>query len=105
MKANQKSRLSDLSVDVVEYMFIEWLVRQGIFSAYKANFEKYCTNHRSFRENLRAKIRFLTRNSILGAEYVISTSFLYHVTPEGRDFWIMQSKLWQRFCGNLKSIL
>lgn len=104
MKANKKSRLSDLSVDVVEYMFTEWLVRQGVFSAYKANFEEFCLNHRSFRDNLRDKIRYLCRSSISDTEVLISTSFPFTMTPEGYNFWVEQSKLWQRFCSKFKSI-
>lgn len=105
MKANKKSRLSDLSVDVVEYMFTEWLVRQGLFSAYRANFEDICPNHQTFRDNLRAKIRFLCHASGLGIECIISTSFLFAMTPEGYNFWVNKSNLWRRFCGEFKSIL
>ena len=105
MKADKKSRLSDLSVDVVEYMFTEWLVRQHLFSLYKANFEKFHSNHRPFRDNLRDKLRYLCCSSILGAESLISTSFPFTTTPEGYNFWVDQSKLWRRFCGKFKSIL
>lgn len=105
MKSNKKSRLSDLSVDVVEYMFTEWLVRQGLFSAYKVNFEGFHPNHRSFRDNLRAKLRYLCHSSILSPEGLISTSFPFAMTPEGYNFWVDQSKLWQHFCRKFKSTL
>ena len=104
MKANKKSRLSDLSIDVVEYMFTEWLVRQGLFSAYKGNFERFLSNHRSFRDNLRVKLRSLCRSSVLDVEDVISTSFPFVMTQEGFDFWAAQSEAWQRFCSGFKSI-
>lgn len=103
MKANKKSRLSDLAVDVVEYMFIEWLVRRGLFSAYKANYEKFSTNHKSFRDNLRVKIRYLYCSSILGIENIISTSFPFAMTSEGYNFWVDQSNLWRCFCSDFKS--
>lgn len=103
MKANKKSRVSDLSVDVVEYMFTEWLVRQGSFSAYKANYEKFNPNHRSFRDNLRVKIRGLRRTSLFGVENIISTSFPFAMTLEGYNFWLDQSNLWRRFCSDFKS--
>ena len=105
MKANKKSRLSDLSVDVVEYMFTEWLVRQGLFSAYKANYEGFHPNHRSFRDNLRTRLRYLCKSSVLGVESIISTSFPYAMTPEGYNFWVTQSNLWRHFCGKFKSTL
>jgi len=105
MKANKKSRISDLSVDVVEYMFTEWLVRQGLFSVYKANVEKFCPNHRPFRDNLRTRLRRLCKSSVLGVESVISTSFPFAMTPEGYNFWLDQSNVWRRFCARFKSIL
>ena len=104
MKTNKKSRLSDLSVDVIEYMFTEWLVRQGLFSAYKANLEGFHPNHRSFRDNLRIKIRSLRRSSFFGVENLVSTSFPFIMTPEGYNFWLDRSNLWRRFCSEFKSI-
>jgi len=103
MKAAKKSKLSDLSVDVIEYMFTEWLVRRGLFSAFKANYEKFYPNHRSFRDNLRVKIRDLRRSSLLGVENIISTSFPFAMTLEGYNFWLDQSNLWRCFCSDFKS--
>ena len=105
MKANKKSTRLDLSVDVIEYMFTEWLVRQGLFSAYKANYEKSCSHQRSFRVYLRIKIRFLSRSSQIGVASLISSSFFYVMTPEGYDFWADKSNLWRLFCCKFKSIL
>ena len=104
MKANKKSMLSDLSVDAVEYMFVEWLVRQGLYSAYKANYENFHPNHRSFHDNLRTRLRRLCCSPVLGVESIISTSFPFAMTPEGYNFWVDQAKLWRRFCGKFKSI-
>ena len=105
MKVNKKSRLSDFSVDVAEYMFTEWLVRQGLLSLYRANCEKFHPNHRSFRDNLRAKLLFLHRSSGYNIGSIISTSFPFAMTREGYNFWVDQSILWNRFCGEFKSIL
>jgi len=105
MKANKKSRFSDLSVDVIEYMFTEWLVRQNLFSLYKANYEAFHPNHRSFRDNLRDKIRDLRRLRVPTIEILISTSFPFAMTPEGYNFWVDQSIRWNRFCDKFKSIL
>lgn len=105
MKANRKPRLSDLSVDVVEYMFIEWLIRQNLFSAYKANCEAFHPNHRSFRDNLRTKLRAACRSQVLAVKLIISTSFPFAMTPEGYNFWADQSKRWRCFCDEFKFIL
>jgi len=104
MKTSKKRSFSDLTIDVVEYMFTEWLVRQGLFSMYKANYEKFYPNHRSFRDNLRVKIRNLSRSSLLGIENLISTSFPFTMTSEGYNFWLEQSNLWRQFCKKFKSI-
>lgn len=103
MKKTKKSTLSELTVDVVEYMFTEWLVRRRIFSAYKSNYEKFYPNHRSFRDNLRVKIRSLGRSSFFSFEYLVSTSFPFAMTPEGYNFWLDQSNLWRRYCSDFKS--
>ena len=103
MKSNRKSRISTLTVDVVEYMFIEWLVRHALFSVYKADFEKFSTNHLSFRDGLRVKLRSLCRSSVFGVEDVISTSFPFVMTPEGYNFWLEKSNLWRSFCDAFKS--
>lgn len=105
MKANKGSRISSLSIDVIEYMFVEWLVRQGVFSAYKANCEKFHPNHQSFRDNLREKLRCLCRSSHYGVGSLISTSFPFAMTSEGYSFWVDQSNLWFRFCDKFKSTL
>lgn len=101
MKANKKSRISGLSIDVLEYMFTEWLVRQGVYSAYKANCEAFHPNHRSFRDNLRVRLRCL---SAYGAGSLISTAFPFAMTSEGYDFWLNQSNLWRRYCSSFRSI-
>jgi len=98
MKSQKKTSLSDLYVDVAEYMFIEWLVRHDVYSAYKANCERFCTQHRTFREELRAHIRNLRRTSRFTLADIISCSFPFILTSEGYKFWSDQSALWRNFC-------
>nr|DAQ52743.1 MAG TPA: hypothetical protein [Microviridae sp.] len=105
MKTNKKSRFSDLSVDVVEYLFIEWLVRRNLFSVYKANYEAFHPNHRPFRDNLRTKIRATCRSRVPTIGIIISTSFPFAMTPEGYNFWVDQSNHWNHFCDKFKAIL
>lgn len=105
MKRAKKSNLSRLSVDVVEYMFIEWLVRQGLFILYKVNYERFRTCHRTFREDLRVRIRDAQRSPRFAFEDLLAISFPFHMTSEGYDFWASQSTLWRRFCSDFKSEL
>ena len=104
MKANKNSRFSDLSVDVLEYVFIEWLVRRNLLTVYKRNYKAFHPNHRSFRDDLRIKLRSVCRSRGGTAEAIIATSFPFVMTPEGYDFWVDQSNLWCRFCTKFKSI-
>lgn len=103
MKKIKKSSLSELPVDVVEYMFTEWLVRQGLFSAYKANCENFCTCHQTFSEDLRSRIRSMRRSPRFAFDDLIAISFPFSMAPEGYDFWFKQSTIWRRFCSDFKS--
>lgn len=99
MKDSKKSvRTNELLVDIVEYAFTEWLVRQGIFSAFKANYECNSSPFRSFRDRLRSQIRYSFHDPNLGPSHLITSSFLFTSTPEGVKFWSKQSAAWERFC-------
>lgn len=99
------SRINDLMIDVIEYAFIEWLARQGAFAAFKANLDVCFPSFKGSRDCLRAHVRYLLGDSLLGPSSLISSAFLYTSTPEGDKFWRKQSALWQRFCTELKKTL
>lgn len=100
-KSNKTVRTDELLIDVVEYAFIEWLVRRGIFSAFKANYEHAFAPYKSFRDRLRSQIRHSFHSSRLSPRCLISSSFLFLSTPEGVKFWSKQSAAWERFCDKL----
>lgn len=102
-KTNNGSRVDDLMIDVIEYAFIEWLVRQGVFAAFKANYESAFSEFGSFRNRLRAHIRFALRSSSYKLGDLISSAFMFDSTPEGVSFWCDKSAAWSRFCLNLKT--
>ena len=97
-KLNKKSRIDDLAIDVVEYAFREWLIRQGVFVAFKKNYEFTNPAFISFREQLRFHIRFILECPTLDLRSLVSSAFTFHSTPEGADFWRKQSDAWNRFC-------
>lgn len=105
IKKFKKSDLSELSVDVVEYMFVEWLVRRGLFAAFKSNYEHAFSLCVGFHERLRGHIRRSLNGSAFGVSFLISSSFLFMSTPEGTEFWTKQSAAWERFCAKLHSKL
>ena len=103
MKTSSKnSRTTELLTDVVEYMFIEWLVRRGILSAFKANYEREFVPSRSFRTRLRSHIRYSLNRSGYRPSHLISSAFLFCSTPEGAEFWVKQSAAWELFCADFQ---
>lgn len=101
MKNLEKSVNDKLLLDVMEYAFVEWLVRRGIFAAFKANYDHIPTTRRTFRDCLRDHIRHVYSRPSLGPEALISSAFLFNSTPEGCDFWIKHSDAWIRFYNTL----
>jgi len=97
MKKNKNSKVDKLAVDVVEYAFVEWLVRRGIFTAFRANYDRVPTIRKTFRDWLRDHIRYVYCRPSLGPGSLISSAFLFTSTPEGYEFWIKHSDAWKRF--------
>lgn len=101
-KVSKKSRTDDLLIDLVEYMFIEWLVRRGVFTAFKSNYECAFSLRTGFRGRLRDQIRRALNGPGYGVSHLVSSSFLFASTPEGIEFWGKQSAAWERFCDKLQ---
>lgn len=102
-KKSKKFKEGDLIVDVLEYAFTEWLVRRGIFSAFKENYDVEVSPRRSFRDVLRDHIRRSLCSPNLDPTYLISTAFLFSSTPEGYNFWRKHSVAWEQFYFKLQS--
>lgn len=101
-KVSKKSRTNDLLIDLVEYMFVEWLVRRGVFTAFKSNYEYAFSLREGFHERLRRQIRRALDGSGLDVSHLITSSFLFTSTPEGVKFWGKESAAWERFCAKLQ---
>ena len=103
MKKTRVSTISELSVDAVDYLFVEWLRRRGVFSAFRSNcgFDKEHNN--SFRTVLRYRIKDALHSSCVGIGDLISMSFKFTHTPEGLAFWFDLSFAWRRFCADFQN--
>lgn len=101
MKENKSFKVDKLLIDVVEYAFIEWLVRRKVFAAFKANYYRTPMATRPFRDCLRDHIRSVYCNPTLGPGALVSSAFLFTSTPEGYEFWLNHSEAWRRFYANL----
>lgn len=105
MKKTKVSTIPKLSVDVVDYLFVEWLRRRGVFFAFRSNcgFDKNHAN--AFRAVLRRRIQNLLHSSHAGIGDLISTSFIFAHTSEGLAFWFDLSFAWRRFFTDFQNIL
>lgn len=101
MKKYKVSKSEQLMIDVIDYAFTEWLVRRGLFSAFKENYVRVFSN-RPFRDRLRSHIRRSLRGHFFGPSHLISSAFLFSSTPQGDKFWRKESEAWQRFCADFQ---
>lgn len=101
MKKLKQRVIDELLVDVVEHAFVEWLIRRGIYIAFRMNYDRTSPTKNTFRECLREHIRHAYRTPSLGPEALISSAFLFSKTPEGYEFWIEHSDAWNRFYNEL----
>lgn len=97
MKKNKNFKDVPLMVDVVEYAFVEWLIRRNLYPAFRVNYDHTPTARETFRDCLRRHILYLCCESDLGPGSLISSAFLFHSTPEGYQFWLNHSEAWKRF--------
>jgi len=100
MKKTQQPVVDKLLLDVIEYAFVEWLVRRGIFTAFRANYDCSLTTRKTFRDCLRDHIRYVYCSS-KGPESLIDSAFIFVSTPEGCEFWINHSDAWRSFFNKL----
>ena len=101
MRKLERPGKDKLLLDVIEYAFVEWLIRRGIFTAFRENYDRIPTARRTFRDCLRDHIRYVYSNPSLGPESLISSAFLFTSAPEGYEFWIKHSDAWRRFYDDL----
>jgi hypothetical protein len=104
MKKTKVSKISKLSVDAVDYLFVEWLRRQGVFSAFRSNCGFDEEHNNTFRTVLRRRIQSVLYSSYAGIGDLISMSFIFAHTPEGLAFWFDLSFAWRRFCSDFQNI-
>lgn len=97
MKNNKDHEANRLRIDVVEYAFVEWLIRRKVYRAFRANYDRRPTATKSFRDCLREHIRYLFSQSKLGPASLISSAFLFTSTSEGYKFWLKHSEAWSHF--------
>ena len=104
-KRRKYFKSGDLIVDTLYYAFTEWLSRQGLLVAFKTNYDVIVSPYGGFRERLRDHIRHCLCSPNFDPTRLISTAFVFSMTPEGSDFWKKYSAAWERFYLRLQSHL
>lgn len=105
MKKQTSKPLNKLSVDVIDYMFVEWLVRNSLYSKFVANLIRYYPEPVNPRSIIRDQIRGISRFPVFLASDLISSSFLFDKTPEGYLFWTRVSSKWSSYLESFSKIL
>lgn len=89
-----------LILDVADYLFVEWLVRNECYSKFVANL----ANGSGFpgsREGVRAYLSAILRSKVSTLHTAISAAFLFPCTPEGSSYWRLVDRKWINFLERL----
>lgn len=95
MKKQTSKPLDELIVDVLEYMFVEWLVRRSLYSRFSENLVRAWPNSGNPRSIIRNLIRL--NRPVNSLADLIPGCFPFGSTPEGFRFWISVSDEWSRY--------
>lgn len=104
MKKQTSKLLDELTVDVLDYMFVEWLIRRSLYSRFAANLARCYFNSRSPRSIIRDRIKMILDSPAFTLSDLISGSFSFHCTPEGFRFWARVSSEWASYFKSFSKI-
>lgn len=105
MKARKSFSQFDLRVDALDYLFVEWLVRNHLYGKFARNLAAARQVTTSVRDLIRRRIRTYASFPVVDYSFLMTGAFCFESTPEGREFWSDASRRWSDFCGYFFSIL
>ncbi len=105
MKTQKSFNPFDLRVDALEYLFVEWLVRNRLYYKYAKNLEAFGRVTTSVRDCIRDRVRLYALYHFPNYSFLLAGSFDFAQTPEGRKFWIDASHRWDDFCSTFFLVL
>nr|DAP82674.1 MAG TPA: hypothetical protein [Microviridae sp.] len=91
-----KFNLDLFILDVADYVFVEWLVRNNCYSKFIANFSGNF-DYDSPREAIRSHLFLILRSRSMTLRNAISAAFMFPFTPEGMDYWLSIEQRWIDF--------
>jgi len=104
MKTQKSFNQLDLRVDALEYLFVEWLVRNRLYRKYAKNLEESGRVTTSVRDDIRDRLRRYAKYGFMNYSFFLAGSFAFDRTPEGREFWVDASNRWEDFCKSFFSL-
>lgn len=105
MKKQTSKSLDELAVDVLDYMFVEWLVRCSLYLKFISNLARCRQDWRPPRSIIRDRIREVLISPDLTPSDLISISFYFRCTPEGFRFWSRASCEWASYLESFSKII
>ena len=97
MKKKISKPLNELTVDVLDYMFVEWLVRRSLYSRFAKNLALAFPKTKKPRSIIRSMIRVTQGSPVYSFEGLVLRSFPFSCTPEGVRFWARVSSEWASY--------
>ncbi len=105
MKAQKPFSQFDLRVDALDYLFVEWLVRNHLYRRFAKNLAATRQVTTSVRDLIRLRVCAYATLPAVNYSLLLSGAFLFDSTPEGREFWKDASRRWSDFCKYFFSLL
>lgn len=105
MKPQKSFNQFDLRVDALDYLFVEWLVRNRLYRRFANNLLADRKPATSARDLIRRRIRTYASFPAVNYSSLITGAFFFEFTPEGREFWSDASRRWSDFCRYFFSVL
>lgn len=103
MKAQKFFDPDRLCVDALDYIFVEWLIRNNLYRRFAENFSAHHPASASPCPHLRERIRY--HISLDPSDYsgYVEGAFRFARTPEGYDFWKDVTSRWVKFIKSFNS--
>lgn len=97
MKKKTIKSFDSLELDVLDYMFVEFLIRHSVYSRFIENFARFHADGKAPRSAIRDLILLTLYFPPYSPVDLISISFPFCCTPEGSRFWSRLSGEWSSF--------
>lgn len=105
MKKQKSFNEFDLRLDVLDYLFVEWLVRNQLYGKFARNLAAARPVTTSVRNLIRQRVCAYATFPAMDYSFLLTGAFLFESTPEGREFWNDASRRWADFCSYFFSVL